>query len=271
MSLIDKFKGFVSKSNQAETTNSGNKPSKDKVSPLNKIGNIEPLCPYCNYMLGKKPAQKKKCPNCGNYIFVRTRPIDREKVLVTEEQVALVEEQWNIYYEQKEREKLESDPEYRQMQSKLTKKWGFEPPINDIRWALANEYLLKHAKDGNWGLYRNTRLEMAGILRKEKKPKEALRTYLEVCYLDINGPMNRGGINDPQLLKEYPPFDPKQAFLAPGVTGEIQDLVEELGLQTEEVKSLFSETAKISHNALKLSIDPTKAWNKIHAEVIKTT
>ena len=58
------------------------------------IGNTDPKSPYCNHILDKKPAQKKKCPNCGNYMYVRTRPSDREKILVTETQIPLVERRW---------------------------------------------------------------------------------------------------------------------------------------------------------------------------------
>ncbi len=29
------------------------------------------LCPYCSGLLEKAPARKKKCPHCGNYMYVR--------------------------------------------------------------------------------------------------------------------------------------------------------------------------------------------------------
>jgi len=41
---------------------------KEKVPPK-EIGNIEPICPYCNKPLAKMPAKKKKCPECGNFRF----------------------------------------------------------------------------------------------------------------------------------------------------------------------------------------------------------
>ena len=41
-------------------------------------------CPYCNMLLGSMPQRKMKCPSCGQYIFVRTRPSDRQRILVTE-------------------------------------------------------------------------------------------------------------------------------------------------------------------------------------------
>jgi DNA-directed RNA polymerase subunit RPC12/RpoP len=48
------------------------------------IGNIKPICPYCSCILEIKPTRKKKCPHCEQNIIVKTRPIDRESVLIKE-------------------------------------------------------------------------------------------------------------------------------------------------------------------------------------------
>ena len=61
------------------------------------IGNIDPVCPCCNFRFDKKPRTKKKCPNCGSFIYVNTRPYDRERVLVTESQVQQIKAQWDQY------------------------------------------------------------------------------------------------------------------------------------------------------------------------------
>lgn len=63
---------------------------------LHPIGNVDSICPYCNTELKKKPGAKKKCPECGNYIYVRTRPFDGLKVLVTEEMTKEIEIQKTI-------------------------------------------------------------------------------------------------------------------------------------------------------------------------------
>jgi hypothetical protein len=70
--------------------------SKPSDLGLQKIGFVDAICPYCSSALEKKPGRKKKCPDCGNFIYVRTRPIDRERVLVTEAQIAEIERQWEI-------------------------------------------------------------------------------------------------------------------------------------------------------------------------------
>ncbi len=63
-------------------------------SQLTAIGNIEAICPYCGNRLDRKPGRKKKCPHCDNFIHVRTRPLDNQKVLVTEKQMEAINEQW---------------------------------------------------------------------------------------------------------------------------------------------------------------------------------
>jgi hypothetical protein len=47
---------------------------------------------------------------------------------------------------------------------------------------------------------------MAQVLRKENRLELSLRTYLELCYLDLNGPMNPGAILDPELKNSFLPL-----------------------------------------------------------------
>ncbi|MBC8391410.1 MAG: hypothetical protein H8E17_02430 [Deltaproteobacteria bacterium] len=62
------------------------------------IGNIDPVCPCCNFRFDKKPGKTKKCPNCGAFIYVLPRPYDRERVLVSESQAKQIKEQWNQHH-----------------------------------------------------------------------------------------------------------------------------------------------------------------------------
>lgn len=71
----------------------------------NNIGITTPNCPYCNIKLQKFPLKKTKCKNCGNQIYVRTRPCDRNKILVKESELDLVEQEWKNANYYKEREK----------------------------------------------------------------------------------------------------------------------------------------------------------------------
>jgi len=145
---------------------------------------------------------------------------------------------------------------------------GKEPSDNDVRWGLLNKQIIENAKNGDWGLYRNTRFQMAEILRGEMKFKDALRTYLEVCYLDLNGVRNVDRMNDSEILKEFPPFDPKEsAFLAPGVIDLIKRIVLKLNLGKKEIKRIFVEHNSRSEKFLRLPLSVEKAWQSLEKEI----
>jgi SPP1 gp7 family putative phage head morphogenesis protein len=60
------------------------------------LGNTEAVCPYCAKPLEKMPGRKTKCPFCANFMYVRTRPADKKRVIVTEQDAAKINEQWMV-------------------------------------------------------------------------------------------------------------------------------------------------------------------------------
>jgi hypothetical protein len=58
------------------------------------IGRLDSVCPYCDELLARRPERKTTCPHCSGAIFVRRRPLDRERVLLTEPQVLRIEAEW---------------------------------------------------------------------------------------------------------------------------------------------------------------------------------
>ena len=59
-----------------------------------------PRCPYsgCQAILPKMPSRKTKCPSCGQFIYFKYTPENREQRLMTEEQAAAAEQEWNRKY-----------------------------------------------------------------------------------------------------------------------------------------------------------------------------
>lgn len=132
-------------------------------------------CPYCHKPLSKTPGRKTKCPHCGEFMFVRTRPKDNARVVVTAEEADKIDEEWSIVTGSHEAFVAEKEA-FTNEKKILTKRFGGkEPSDNDVKWGVLNKRLIEHAKNGNWGLYRNTRFEMAEILRREMKVKAACR------------------------------------------------------------------------------------------------
>ncbi len=54
-----------------------------RIRAYTPIGRLEGVCPYCRSELPAWPSRSGPCLRCGGEILVRTRPLDRERVLVT--------------------------------------------------------------------------------------------------------------------------------------------------------------------------------------------
>ena len=101
---------------------------------LPEIGESDPVCPYCSGLIEQMPAKKKKCPHCGNFIYVRTRPKDQVKILVTDKQVEIIEEQWSIV-NGTHKEYLARKQKIEAERSRLAEIFGQAPSDNDVKWA----------------------------------------------------------------------------------------------------------------------------------------
>ena len=231
---------------------------------LEAIGNTDAICPYCQNALEKKPGRKKKCPKCGEFIYVRTRPSDEQKVLVTESQAEMIEEQWAIV-NGTHREFLANKKRYENERQRLRKQFGSEPSKDDIQWGLHNQDLIEHASNQRWGSYTNTRLQMGDILRKKSKDTQAISTYLEVCFLDLNGPNNTSRTT----MKECPPWEPNacNSEVAPAVITYIVRLMKKMDIDESQVKELFETRASMVKENLQLPLSVSKAWLIIIKEI----
>ncbi|MBU0894655.1 MAG: hypothetical protein KKB88_04390 [Nanoarchaeota archaeon] len=221
-----------------------------------EIGEID-SCPYCNKKLEVIPKAKKKCPHCEKYIFSRTRPLDRKKILIREDQKEDLEKEWEKYYTQKEEESLIEDPKYMKAKKELEKQFEKEPSVNDVKWRKIAKEEIENIKGRKWGLYRNNQLEKVNILSKEGKHLQALEFLLFICYLDINGPNNvcLG-------FKDDKDFNPSTAFLAPGIIHMINKESDQISYNEKKTKELFFKVAK-KYTPTKAPISLEKAWKKL--------
>lgn len=263
MGLLDKLRGKRHENDvpPIKMTLSWEEPTQNplpKGAPL--VGTTEPVCPYCGVVLAKKPGRKTKCKACGNDIYVRTRPQDRLQVSVTEAETEIIAEQWSIVNGNHE-EYLERKKLYENTRLKLATQWGKEPSEDDVEWAVLNIKSIQHAREGNWGLYRNVRHSQAEQLRRQKRFDLALEFYLEVCYLDLNGPNNNAGQTAGGRV--IPAWDPKSAWLlAPGVVDEVAGMAARLGLSNDDLKVRFLKAADRA-STLALPVSPNSAWKKL--------
>src|SRR3989338_1777077 len=216
MGIFDLFRSKPNTDNQQRTTKDERKAE----------------CPYCHKALSKIPGETTKCPHCGEFIFVRTRPKDNARVVVTKAEADKIDEEWTIVAGTHDIFVAEKE-EFAKEKEILRKRFGGkEPSDNDVRWGLLNKQIIESAKNSNWGLYRNARFQM------------------------------------PEILKEFPPFDPKEsAFLALGVIDLIKRIVLKLNLSKDEVKQIFIEHNSRSEKSLRLPISTEQAWSSLEKEL----
>lgn len=86
--------------------------------------------------------------------------------------------------------------EFIEERDKMDKKFS----TNDVLWAIYNKRLLSHFFKKDFGLYRNTLLDMAEMLHREKRKKEELRFYLKVLYCDLSGKGNNNSTDSKKML-----------------------------------------------------------------------
>lgn len=131
----------------------------------------------------------------------------------------------------------------------------------DREWQRLNTEALEHARNNDWGLYTNTQLDKADHLKREGLPKRELELLLSVLYLDANGPENRGGA-DPELLREFPPFEPSMALIPPVLVARASALFDRLGFTGQQALAMFIDVATRHRNKL-MPVSPAEAWDAI--------
>lgn len=244
-----------------------------KQQPERKEGEDERKaeCPNCHHILQKVPGAKTKCPHCKEFMFVRTRPKDKVRVVVTQDQADKIDEEWRVINGIPE-EFLEEQKEFNDRKELLKRKFGGKEPSDiDVRWSLLNESLLEYAKKGQWGTYTRTRNELAEIHKKEGRLKDALRMYLGVCYLDLNGPMNMMVNEGGDVIEsEYNmPFEPEVANLPPRLIESTKKLIEELGLEREEIKDIHLDFAYRMKESTGAPLKPEDCFKEIEKIIYK--
>lgn len=221
----------------------------------------EPICPACGAELEKMPGRKKKCPHCGEYMYVRTRYSDDTKLLFTEDELPVAEAIRSV-------ENILSGgwlcdaATVERIRGDLRKKFGAEPSEADVRWGAFNQALVTLSSQRQWEQYKDIRSSMALHLFAQEDFRGSLLTLLEVCYLDINGASDFHDYGEPGI-DPIRDFDPKYGGVASDKAERVRQLQERLELSTTELEDEF-----VSHNerlseSMRLPVSPAKAWPKL--------
>jgi len=262
----------------------------------------EPKCPYCNVVLPKFPGAKTKCKACGKYYYARRRPSTMKKSIVTEEELSVVEKEWETYFLAKpeyisakkelerllnrepsfyeikswvnekislgkEQEALKSDPNFIAMKKDLAVQFGRNPSIFEVRWELLNKELVKNRSNKDWGLYCCVKHKMGELLKSEGQFEESLAMFFQVAYLDTQGCNNVGGIPIENVNSPFKEFEPNNYPLGVGVLFEIKDLLDLLKIPKEKAKTIFIKVNEEAKPYQELPIPTDSAWRKLAKEI----
>jgi hypothetical protein len=155
---------------------------------MSSLNNIQFNCPYCRTPL-PSPSRARKCSNCGKMIYVRKKP-SGEKVWIKEEDIPLIEQEWEIY--RKKQIFIEEASETRSFiynefdRLEAQAKKAFKDGNKDEAWRLHNQAFLKAGEkfsDPNWAeRFRKVYSAMACQLAADEKYKESLIFFAKEIY-----------------------------------------------------------------------------------------
>lgn len=86
---------YLSKYNNCKKSKQMQFPEYIKKRLSKSIGIVTPNCPYCGEKLPNFPSRKIKCKNCKNFIYKKTRAFDNASILIKEDEIEKVEDEWN--------------------------------------------------------------------------------------------------------------------------------------------------------------------------------
>jgi len=107
-----------------------------------------PLCPYCKQALEQRPQRKKKCPFCKNFIYARTLPSTRAKVLATEAEAKKIDAEWaGVHFQNEWLDSLEqygvTKRDFELHKRRLSEESGREPSDEDVIGSLLGNLAAK--------------------------------------------------------------------------------------------------------------------------------
>ncbi len=260
MSFLSKLKEVLS----TRTTGATRTPIPSSLSwrvVLSEIGASRPTCPYCARAFDRMPQRKRSCPECGGVLYSRKRAVDGTKVLLTEAQALEGEAQDALVTLAAEGA---GNAELDGLVGSLHVTLDRMPTADEVVCQYLTRSAAKHAELCNWGLYRNARFNLAESYARRRSYEEALRLFLEVSLIDLNGPRNRG-TKDPAALRRIPPFEPHAGSLASGVLSRTIDVITELKFSRDELQRLFESVASAMTTVTNLPRPTSAAWQELSA------
>jgi hypothetical protein len=128
----------------------------------------------------------------------------------------------------------------------------------------------EYAADRQWGFYVMTQSDVGDALREAGDLEGALKAYLEVALLQVNGPRNVGALSE-DFRDDHPgvtrQFDPDLGRLGDDVARKVRETAGELGLAPGALEDAFDDVAA-DRAPDALDLEAGEAWSRIRADVV---
>ncbi len=139
-------------------------------------------------------------------------------------------------------------------------------PEDDREWQRLNQKRSEYAAARRWARYRTATMKMAQLRGRQGRLEDALITYLELCYIDVNGAQNPGAAWGMPVHD----FNPELAFgLGPAIVRRVKGMARALGYDEARMEVEFMATASVVHRSLELPVTPEEAWKALRAELYR--
>jgi hypothetical protein len=203
-------------------------------------------------------------------MLVRSRPLDRERVLVTEAEAEALEVQWELFRERGGGSPLRpllDEQELEEERVALQTRFGREPAAYDVAASLISHRTFEHMRRLELGSYRDFGLAKAALLDQQGRAADALVAYLGVCFLDLNGarnPPQHGPDGETvRSVDAVTAFAPDHAFLAPPVVARCVQLVAMLDQDEDAVRASFTAFCERQYQTLRPVRRPHEVWPQL--------
>lgn len=237
---------------------------KDFINEIASYANWQ--CPYCSHSFEKEVTRKRKCPQCQQVITKRSHFITKENMLLKSDSLTIFDAQKKEYFFYKWA--IDFAEEMSPKKSDLIKIAELEnkSDVISILWRMAKRDAKQHSENNKWGLYRNSLLKMVAIAREEGNILKELDYLSVVCFFDINGPTNRGNLEDEYLKKKYPQFDKQFSDFVPGIVQSIKELIENENIPLHKLNERFIRVCDKQYK-VNMLYKPNEAWDRLETEI----
>ncbi|MDR2902715.1 MAG: hypothetical protein LBU87_06410 [Lactobacillales bacterium] len=151
----------------------------------NAMGIIEKFCPNCGIELDKFPKAKTKCKECKKNIYKRTCPLTDQNILIREDQIDSVEEEWskkNGFHDSF----LERKEEFSRAEEELKNLRKTTYVVkNDIHWYLLNKKSNEALASKDFFKLWSIENEKAKILISEGRLIDAIHCIIQASYFRV--------------------------------------------------------------------------------------